>query len=101
MSKGAKMRSIRRMIRLDINRRDFVEEPALMKSGKYKLVRDTTTGKLKREFPLVKGFKKQIINQNKIGYRKVKKQFSSSSNFKKAFGGTPKQVERQFYGKNK
>lgn len=99
MSKGAKLRSIRRMIRLDLTRYDIIEEPAFAKAGKFKLVRNKETGKLQREFPLVKDGKKQIINQNKIGYRKIKKQFLSSENFNKAFGGSPKFTERSFYDK--
>ena len=99
MAKGAKLRSIRRIIRLDLDRSDIVEQPVLMKTGKFNLIRDKESGKIVREFPLVQGFKKQIINQNKIGYRKVKKQFSSAESFRKAFGGTPRQTEANYYDK--
>ena len=99
MAKGAKFRSIRRMIRLDLKRSDIIEQPSLMKTGKFELIKNGATGQLERKFPLVQGHKKQIINQNKIGYRKVKKQFSEAENFSKAFGTNAKSVEKTFYEK--
>ena len=86
MAKGAKLRSIRRMIRLDLSRSDIVKHPSL--------VRNKKTNKLEKS---TVPFQKTIINQNKIGYRKIKKQFGSSEAFKKAFGETPKQVEKKIY----
>ncbi len=99
MAKGAKLRSIRRMIRLDLTRSDIIKQPQLMSTGKFNLIKDKETGKLKSEHPLVQGHKQKIINQNKIGYRKIKKQFSTSDGFQKAFGGTPVQIEKQYYEK--
>ncbi len=102
MAKGAKFRSIRRMIRLDPENNELIEIPAMVKSGKFELVRNKETGKLERKHPLVKHpFKKQVINKNKVGYRKVKKQFSCSDSFHKAFGGTAKETEREYYELNR
>lgn len=98
MSKGARFRSIRRMIRLDKENEELVKIPAMVKSRKFKLIRNKETDKLEKKFPLVKhSFKKQIINKNKVGYRKIKKQFFNPIAFNKAFGETAKQTEKKYY----